>query len=312
MKSILRSTSFLAILTAFLWSTAFAGVKIGLQYQTPLQFGSLRFILAGLMVLIIHGHWSQYMQEVKREWKFILKIGIIQVVIQYGMFYSGMNLVPGAVGAMVVGSSPIFVALVAHFTHPDDKMTKMKAISFLAGVAGIALISFGRHGSGTENQWEWLGIILLILNNMASGYSNVLVSKFKRPLSPFILTSASLLAGGIMLYLVSLPVEGFQPGPFPFRYYIALTWLGFLSASAFSIWYSLLKRPGVKVSELNMWKFLIPVSGAGLSWLLIAGEKPDWNSLAGMSIIAFSLVLMSWSNRKGRQAMNELSREPGV
>ncbi len=291
-------------MTAFLWSTAFAGVKIGLQYQTPLQFGSLRFILAGLMVLIIHGHWSHYMQEVKRDWKFILTIAFIQVVIQYGMFYSGMNLVPGAVGAMVVGSSPLFVALVAHFTHPDDKMTKMKTLSFLSGLTGIVLISAGRHGSVAKNQWEWVGIVLLILNNMASGYSNVLVSKSIRPLSPVILTSSSLLTGGLMLYLISLPVEGFQTGPFPFRYYLALFWLGFLSASAFSIWYTLLKRPGVKVSELNVWKFLIPVSGAGLSWLLIAGEKPDWNSLAGMAIIAFSLVLMSRSNRKGRPVID--------
>lgn len=293
MKNFLKSTVFLAIVAALLWSTAFAGVKIGLKYQSPLQFGAIRFILAGLMVLLIYGKWREYRRDVIREWRFIGTIAIIQVVIQYGMFYLGMNLVPGALGAMIIGSSPLFVALVAHFTQPDDRMTWMKSASILTGVAGIAVITLGRQTVETRNHLEWLGIILLILNNMASGYSNVLVSRNQRPLSPYVLTSASLLSGGILLYLISLTFEGFQPGPFPAEWFVALFWLAFLSASAFSIWYSLLKRPGVKVSELNVWKFLIPVSGAGLSWLIVAGEKPDIYSIIGMIVIVLSLLLIN-------------------
>ncbi len=292
-KNILTSTIFLAIVAALLWSTAFAGIKIGLQYQSPLQFGSLRFILAGLMVMIAFGNHKKYLVEVRREWRFILLIGILQVVVQYGIFYTAMDLVPGAVGAMIVGSSPLFVALIAHFTHPDDKLTYARSMSFLAGVAGIAVITVGRRGIELKSSLEWLGILLLILNNLASGYSNVLVSRNPRPLSPYVLTSASMLGGGILLYLISLPFEGFQAGPFPVAWSAALFWLAFVSAAAFSIWYSLLKRPGVKVSELNVWKFLIPVSGAGLSWLLVKGEHPDWMTVTGMVVIAGSLLLMN-------------------
>ncbi len=295
-KNLFRSTTFLAIVAALLWSTAFAGIKIGLQYQSPLRFGSMRFMLAGAMVLLVYGAWKRYWREVRREWRFILMIAFLQVVIQYGMFYTGMNLVPGALGAMVVGSSPLFVALVAHYTHPDDRMTPVKILSFLVGVAGIAIITLSRNTVIMKNPLEWVGIVLLILNNTVSGYSNVLVSKSARPLSPIILTSSSLLLGGFLLFLVSLPLEGATVCPLPWTYYLALLWLAFLSASAFSIWYTLLKRPGVKVSELNIWKFLIPVAGAGLSWLLVKGEHPDMLSVTGMLVIALSLLLM---NRAG-------------
>ncbi|HRV90267.1 MAG TPA: DMT family transporter [Prolixibacteraceae bacterium] len=293
MKNLLRSTTFLAIVAALLWSTAFAGIKIGLQYHTPLQFAALRFALAGIMVMVLYGQWGLYLREVRREWRFILTIGVIQVIIQYGLFYTGMNLVPGALGAMIVGSSPLFVALVAHFTHPNDRLNPLKVISILVGVAGIAIITLGRQGVEMKNPYEWVGIALLIFNNMASGYSNVLVSRFSRPLSPIILTSASLLIGGFLLFLLSLPIEGLPQGPFPWEYWTALLWLAFLSAAAFSIWYSLLKRPGVKVSELNVWKFLIPVSGAALSWLIVKGEHPDPISIAGMLFIVLALVLVS-------------------
>lgn len=287
------STTFLAIVASLLWSTAFAGIKIGLQYHTPLQFAAMRFTLAGLMVMLTFGKWGIYLREVKREWRFILTIGFIQVIVQYGLFYTGMDLVPGALGAMIVGSSPLFVALVAHFTHPNDRLNTMKGISILVGVAGIAILTLGRSNVVTKNPYEWVGIALLIFNNMASGYSNVLVSRFSRPLSPIILTSASLLIGGSMLFLLSLPIEGVPRGPFPWDYWAALIWLAFLSAAAFSIWYSLLKRPGVKVSELNVWKFLIPVSGAALSWILVKGEDPDQGSVAGMFFIVMALVLVS-------------------
>lgn len=293
MKKLLYSTTFLAIVAALLWSTAFAGIKIGLQYHTPLQFGAMRFMLAGMMVMLLYRPWSLYFREVRREWRFILTIGVIQVVVQYGLFYTGMDLVPGALGAMIVGSSPLFVALMAHFTHPNDRLNQIKMISILVGVAGIAIITLGRRGVTMKNPLEWVGIGLLILNNMASGYSNVLVSRFARPLSPIILTSSSLLIGGTLLFFISLPIEGLPRGPFPWDYWAALCWLAFLSAAAFSIWYSLLKRPGVKVSELNVWKFLIPVSGAALSWLLVRGEQPDLISIAGMLFIVLALVLIS-------------------
>jgi drug/metabolite transporter (DMT)-like permease len=104
--------------------------------------------------------------------------------------------------------------------------------------------------------------------------------------------------GGLLLSIVSIPVEGINTGPFHAKYYIALTWLSFLSAAAISIWFILLRRPGVKVSILNVWKFLIPVSGAILSWLILENEKPDLPSIIGMVGIAGSLLALNYANRK--------------
>ena len=71
-----------------------------------------------------------------------------------------------------------------------------------------------------------------------------------------------------------------------------------MAAAAFSIWYKLLQRPGVKVSELNLWKFIIPVAGAILSWLLVPGEKPEWITISGMIIITVSLILFYRSTKE--------------
>lgn len=293
MKKFFNSTIFLAIVASWLWSTAFAGIKIGLQYHTPFQFAGLRFILSGLILLPLAGNLKEYFSEVKARFGFILLIALIQIFGQYAFFYSGLNLVPAALGAMIIGSGPLFVAVIAHFWMHDDKMTGRKIASIVMGVTGIAIITLGRQKVALTAATELLGILLLFINNSVAGVANVLVAKQKNPVSPIVLSSASLFIGGLMLLLVSIPLEGIKTGPFPPEYFLALGWLSFLAATAFTIWYHLLKRPGVKVSSLNMWKFLVPVSGAVLSWILIKGEKPDWLSVIGMMVIAGSLVLLN-------------------
>jgi drug/metabolite transporter (DMT)-like permease len=311
MKNLFRSATFLAIVACWLWSTAFASVKIGLQYQKPFHFAGLRFLLAGILIFLWFGKPGRYLREVIENWKFILVIAFVQTFLQYAFFYTGMNMVPGALGAMLVGSSPLFIAIVAHLFSEDDKITLSKTLSILAGVAGLALITLGRSRIRTREELEWLGILFLIVNNFLSGYANVLVKKNPEPVSPYVLSSASLIIGGILFLLVSLPAEGIKNGPFPWIYYLALGWLSFISAAALTIWYALLKRPGVKVSELNSWKFIIPVSGAFLSWSLVKGERPDFYSILGMVVIAVSLVAISYGKNKAKKSLSPTSPPSG-
>lgn len=297
----IKGTTFLAILACWLWSTAFVGVKIGLEYHTPFQFAGIRFFISGIVIVLFFGKPKQYIKAFKTNWKFIGLLSVVQIFAQYALFYSGINLVPSALSAMIVGSSPLFIAVVAHFSFHNDKMTLLKTASILIGVVGIAIISLGREKIEIRGELEYLGIGLLLANNLVSGYSNVLISKHSTGISSVVLSSTSLIIGGVMLFIVSIPVEGLNFGPFPAKYYFSLAWLSFLSAAAITIWFSLLKRPAVKVSELNTWKFLIPVSGAALSWIILTDEKPDFISIFGMAIIAISLLALNYSNRRANK-----------
>lgn len=298
MRNILRTTTFLAIVACWLWSTAFVGVKIGLEYHTPFQFAGIRFFISGVMIFLYFGKPRRFWQELKANLRFILLISLVQIFAQYALFYSGLNLVPSALASMIVGSQPLFIALVAHFSFYNDRMTPLKTGSILIGVVGIAIITLGRTQLQMQGHLEYLGIGLLLINNVVSGYSNVLIAKKSTGISPIVLSSTSLMIGGLMLSFVSIPLEGIHLGPFPPKYWIALAWLSFLSAAAITIWYTLLTRPGVKVSMLNVWKFLIPVSGATLSWIILPNEKPDMVSILGMAVIAVSLVALNLANRR--------------
>lgn len=293
------NTALLAILSCLLWSSAFAGVKIGLQYATPLQFAGTRFFISGLLVLPLAIKLNPgYLKIIRKNLKLILLFAFLQTFLQYTLFYTGINMIPSAVAAVVIGSQPLFIALLAHFMMPDDKMTRSKTLVILFGIMGVVLVSFGKDPESLSGNIAILGIIFMLLINVISGFSNVLVASEKGKIPPLVISSASMIIGGTALFLVSIPFEGLHFEPKPVPYYLSLSWLSVLSAVAISVWITLLKRPGIVVSDLNLWKFLIPLFGALLSWILLPSEHPEPVTIAGMLIIASSLIILNLVNRK--------------
>jgi len=247
-------------------------------------------MISGLMILPFTEKPAVFIRMLKEGWQIILWVTFFQFLINYSLFYHGLNLVPGALGAVVYGAQPLIIAVVAAIMHRDDKLTRNKIISILFGMSGVILISFGRQAFKLGTGLELLGIAMLLIGNVATGISNVLISVKGKSINPFVLSSASLFFGGLILYLISIPFETAR-GPKPAQYWFILLWLSFMAASAFSIWFKLLQRPGVKVSDLNLWKFLTPVAGAGLSWLLIPNENPEWLTISGIIVISISLIM---------------------
>jgi drug/metabolite transporter (DMT)-like permease len=300
-----RNTIFWAIIACLLWSTAYAGIKLGLQYDTPLHFAGIRFIISGLMILPFTVKPSAYIKMIRENWKVVAMVMGLQTLINYSLFYLGLDLVPGALGAVIVGSQPLVTAVVAAMMHEEGKLTKHKIITIIFGISGVILISAGRQAFRIGTAVEFLGVLLILGANIATATSNVIVSIKSKGMNPLVLSSTALGVGGLILYLFSFSVEGSTQVNKPIVYWIDLLWLSFMSAFAFSLWFKLLQRPGVKVSELNLWKFIIPVVGAILSWLLVPGENPEWLTLAGMIIITGSLILFYFNTREANAELKK-------
>ena len=300
------NTALLAIISCLLWSTAFAGVKIGLQYATPLQFAGTRFFIAGLLVFpLAHRINPGYFRIIRHHLKLILLLAFLQTFLQNTMFYNGIYMIPAAVAAIIIGSQPLFIALVANFFMPGERMTLTKTLVILLGIAGVALVSFGKDPQSVTGHIAVAGILLLLGVNIVSGLSNVLVAREKGMIPPLVISSSSMILGGAALFLFSIPFEGIHFGSKPPVYFISLAWLSLLSAVAISIWITLLKRPGIVVSDLNLWKFLIPLFGAMFSWVLILAEHPQPITTAGMVIITLALLSSALLKRKKLQIIQE-------
>jgi drug/metabolite transporter (DMT)-like permease len=294
-----QNTVFLAVLACLLWSTAFAAIKLGLPYTTPIQFAGIRFFLAGMLLVPLAirmgGFWTAFVENRK----LIIIVALSQTFVQYALFYWGISLIPGGITAITIGAQPLFVAIVAHIAVANERLSLRKVMSISLGLSGIVLISLSKGLTGGDGNKQLLGILLIILSNLSSGIGNVIISQQRKSTNAVFLSSWQLIIGGIGLFVLSPFFEPFNGFRFPVQYYLSLGWLSCLSATAFTIWFKLLQRPGVKVSDLNVWKFVIPVFGAILSWLLIPGESADWVSVIGMVVIGASLLWYNHQTKNG-------------
>ena len=282
-----------AIVACLLWGSAFAGAKIGFQYADPIFLSGMRFTLAGLMLFPLIIISKIDVKANLKHWRFMLLFAFVQTFLQYGFFFLGLNKVPGATSAIIIGTGPLFIAIMAHITLKDDKLTFRKILAIFLGLAGVVFISIAKGDLLSDNPSFYIGVALLLLSNIIGSYTNIMVVKKKaHNISPIVLTAFANFIGGIMLFLASLIMEQPEFKVYPLEFYGALIWLAIIPAAGFSLWYGLLQRPEVKVSELNIWKFLIPVTGCILSWILLTDEHPDIISIFGIIIITAALLLL--------------------
>ena len=285
------NTVLFALVACLLWSTAFVGVKYGLLFAKPFSFAGMRFMLAGLILIPFCRNIGNCFKSIAENWKLVLAVSFFQTILLYAFFFLGMTMISGALGAIVTGSSPLLSALTAHILIADDEMTAKKSVSILTGIAGVVLISVSRQPWTAGGLTEFFGVILLILGATASAIGNVVVATEKKNVHPLVLNASQMFLGGLSLFIISLIFEGTPRFNYSLSFYAALLWLATISAVAFTIWFWLIKRPGVKVSELNLWKFTIPVCGALLSWALLPDESPELLSVIGMVFVASAIIV---------------------
>jgi drug/metabolite transporter (DMT)-like permease len=284
---------FLAILACLLWSTAFASVKIGLVYCTPMLLAGMRFILASLLLMPFCGGVKTYFKSTRSALTTVVRVSLFQTFLLYSLFFWGMSLVPGSTGAIVTGSTPLITAIAAHMILKDDKLYFRKTIYIFLGISGVILISIERQFIMSSSLKELAGIFILLGATFASAMGNIIVAADTSDIDPVTLNSAQMGIGGVALFLLSFLTEGSPQITITKQFIFALLWLSFISAAGFSIWFYLIKKERVKVSELNMWKFIMPILGALISWTLLKNESPTVLSVIGMLIVALSVLLFN-------------------
>lgn len=295
-------SSLIAFTACFLWSTAFVGVKYAIGFAPPLFIAGIRFTLAGLVLIPFSGNFVHYLNECRKNMKVILLVAFLQTFMVYTFFFLSMERIQASTGALLRGSGPLLAALFAHFSMKDDRLSRRKVVSFLLGAAGVAIVSLsGGKGGALPQGSEAFGIFLTLLSSVAGTISNVVVLKYKTGITSRVLTSSQLFIGGLMLLCVAFFVYEDMTLLLPLPFYMALSWLVFISAAGFTLWYYLLTGRREQLTTINIWKFIIPVAGAVLGWVLMPDDSPNFMSVLGMAVVGASVFIFFYKKRAQRE-----------
>ena len=198
-------------------------------------------------------------------------------------------------GAILSSAGIFFVVVIAHFVYADDRLDWRKIIGLIAGFTGIVLINSGQHFTF---DFTWQGEGFMILSGLASAIGTILAKWISKEVHPFVLTAWQMLLGSLLLIAVGL--RGLKPHTMVFtsKALLLLFYSAFLSATAFSLWYAILKDN--KAGEISVYKFMTPVSGAILSALFIPGERLTLNMFMALGLVALGVIIVNYQIRGSR------------
>ncbi|MEX2644592.1 MAG: DMT family transporter [Acetobacterales bacterium] len=262
----------------------------------------LRLLLAALLTTPLLIVYRRELRGISRRgWLLIGGIGAIGLVAFSLFLLSGMTLVSGVIGAVVMSTSPAAVALgAAWFLGEELGSAKIAAVGL--SIAGVVIINTSGAELGSQGVWGSVLGSLLVFGAVASATAYSLFAKRVtgevRPvlLIPLAAWTAAALFAGPGLY---------QAAQFDFaapstEQWIALAWWG---VGPFGIgtmlWFYGLKS--VQASTASGFMGAMPASGLLVSYVWL-GEAFHWVHLVGFALVLAAIALVAWAHRRGEAA----------
>ena len=296
---------------ALLWGSAFPCLKIGFammgienSVSGKLYFAGTRFFIAGFFMLLwIRATGKKILLPTIKDYFIVMILGLFQNAIQYFFFYIGISNTTGVKAAIISGAGSFFLAFLSPFFFKNDRLSPIKTMGLILGFCGIIIVNFDKDS--LDFSFRFLGEGFIVLATLSSTFGILLVKKFSLEIFPPLLAGYQLVSGSVIMLVCALFLEP------PHNIVIsgeatALTlYLSFVSAAAFSLWYSLIKYN--QLTKIAVYRFLIPVFAAFESALLLAEETIAVNAMAALFLVSVGIILTS---REPDKTLPELFRLP--
>lgn len=299
-SQIMLWTTIIAILCNILWGSAFPSLKIlykemnivSSDLVNNITLISLRFLLAGIFLFI----WAIIKKTplfslTKKQLLLIILLGMFNTTLQYFFFNIGINNTSG-IKASILGQVGIFFSVVlAHFLETNDKLTLRKGLGLALGFLGLIVINFGKSHDGLLH-FSLLGEGFMILSGLVSALAMFIAKRIGKKLPSLIFTCWQMLIGSTMLLGIGIGMGG-NPLKLSFTplSVVLLIYLALLSSIAFSLWYTILNYR--KISELSMFKFIVPLSGTILTTLFVPGEHLLLIHIIALILVCIGIVIVN-------------------
>ena len=186
------------------WGFNVAALATLVREIDPLTMTAFRILTAGTAVLILSGMMGIFRFPTKSEWKTIAVITIFNVVLHHTFLAVGLTKTTGVNAGIILGASPL-VTMVLSIIFLKNRVSPLRVIGFLAGFTGILFTSLaGADGLSSISAGD--GYIFLCM--AAQAVSFILISTLNPTFDPRLLTGYMLISGSVVIFLVSLWVDG--------------------------------------------------------------------------------------------------------
>ena len=281
------------ILVSFFWGSTYLAIKIGVEDMPPMFFAGVRFLIAGLIMIVFSFIRGYAFPAGKSEFSRLSLIGLFMLLGGNGLVVFAEQWVDSGVASLIMATIPIFAGVLEHFFIRTTRLTFKALSGLLLGFFGVYfLLVPAEHGISIDIP----GILVLLSASFLWSTGTVLSKTFKGNSSIVSNIGIQMFAGGVGLMLVSAITGEFSRVRFSMNSVLAIAYLVvFGSLVAYSSYiYLLQKWPATKAGT---YAYINPLVAVSLGAIFL-GEKINFLMILSMVGIFLGVLIVQKSKIK--------------
>ncbi len=286
------SDYFLLSILALIWASAFFNIKIATYSYGPITIAFFRILFGAIPVVLLCLYKKIKIEAFSKDWLWFASIGTINLVIPFFLIAYGVQKVQSNLAAILMASTPLSAAVLAHFFTKKEKINFTKIIGVLVGFFGIVFLFSDNILINNQNFFYALMILFGSTFYVVGGLLTLKISKKKNEN----VTASILIWGAIVILPITIFVE--QPWNLNPRLdsTISLIYLGiFPTGIAWLLRFRILKKNGL-VFQAQV-AYLIPIFGVVLGYIFLS-EIITTKALIALIAVIIGIYFVKQSIKK--------------
>ncbi len=273
-----------------MWASAFTSARVIVAYAPPLTALSVRFLLSGLIGVLLALAIGQSWRLTRRQWTATIVFGLCQNALYLGLNFVAMQTVEASLAAIIASSMPLLVA-VAGWAVLSERLPWFGVAGLALGFVGVALIMGARLSGGADG----FGVLLCLLGVVSLTVATLAVRGASSGGNYLMVVGLQMLVGSAALAVVALATET-----------IAVDWTWQLGVAfvyttlvpgllATVTWFWLVNRIGAV--RAAVFHFLTPFFGVATAAVLL-GEALGPRDVIGVAVITLGILAVQVSKQR--------------
>lgn len=285
-------------LVCFLWGTTYLAIRVAIETLPTFLFAGVRFTVAGALLLGICALRGERIPTKLSDWWNQTIVGLLMVGVGNVAVVFAEHSVPSGFAALLVATSPFWMAIIEYFRGNGADLTTRKKIGMLIGFSGVLiLVSPSLHGTGF-NAAFLIGVIVIQLGSIAWNIGTVRSKYHTIDAKPLVGAAMQMLTGGVVVAII-----GLFAGELPHFYFTTRTLIAFLylmifgSIVAYGAYvYAVAKLP---TSTTSLYAYVNPAVAVVLGYLILS-EPLGWRAVLAMLVIFAGVALVQTAPKRLR------------
>jgi drug/metabolite transporter (DMT)-like permease len=274
-----------------------------LHHTSPIMIATLRALVGGALLTAALPLFGSALPRTRRLWVWAAAIGFGNTTLTQVGISVGTQRAGAAVAAVLLNSSPFFVALIARAAL-DEPITPLRAAGLVIGFVGVLLVVLSDPGNVAHGSQLVMGFALALLGALGwagGGVAMRVLTQREPNLDIPGITAAQFLAGGVPL----IPLVLVAGGSTEWSRATLDAQLAFLVIGGQVLVYvgfnaALGRWPSTRVYA---WTFLVPAVAVLVD--AVQGKLPGFGATVGVVVVILGVAIVNLPNAERRAPVSE-------